>query len=343
MILAALMLLVGAVSFWRLGEGQFVLDEEVSLAHAQESWAGVWHVATRSDPNMSLYYACLKIWTGIFGDSVPAVRSLSVVAAVSCIPGVYALGARLFGVSGGLIAGLLISTNVFFLEYAQLARSYTLVTLLVTLSSYFFVSEFQRPGASNRVGYVVSSVVAFHAHAFAIWVLLVQALILVAFKRRAALTRTWFATFALTAALIAPMAYAMKRTGGSGLYWIEEPTLGAIPATYAQLAGNSFLQLAIVVAACVLALRRAASSKALAFGLAFTASWAFLPTLATFAVSEVLQPVLVAKYLIVSLPAFAVLAAGAIVSVRPIAGILFTCSLVALSLLEVREYYDWAA
>jgi mannosyltransferase len=268
------------------------------------------------------------------------VRSLSVVAAVVCVPAVYALGARLFGTPAGLLAALLISTNVFFLEYAQVARSYALVTLLITLSSYFFVAEFQSPGVSSRSGYVLFSVLAFHAHAFAIWVLLVQLLTLVAFRRREAVTRTWLIAFGLTGVLIAPMAYAMKRTGGSGLYWIEDPDLGAIPATYAQLAGNSFLHLAIVIAACVLALRPAAHSRPLAFGLAFTASWAFLPALATYVASQVGQPIFVAKYLIVSLPAFVLLAAGAIVNVRPrVAAIVAACLLVALSVPELRSYY----
>jgi uncharacterized membrane protein len=336
------MVLVAALSSLRLEQRLFVLDESVSLRHAQESWSGVWRIATWFDPNMSLYYASLKIWTGIFGDSVVAVRSLSVVAAVLCVPAVYALGVRLFGTPAGLLAALLISTNVFFLEYAQVARSYALVTLLVTLSSYFFVAELQHPSISSRVGYIAFSVLAFHAHLFAIWVLLVQLLVLVAFKRREALGRTWLATFGLTFALIAPMAYAMKRTGGGGLYWIEDPDLGAIPATYAQLAGNSFLHLAVVLTACLLALRQVADSKPLAFGLAFTASWAFLPALATYAASQIGQPIFVAKYLIVSLPAFVLLAAGAIVNIRPArAAVVAACLLVVLSVPELRGYYDW--
>jgi len=336
------MALVAALSTLRLGERLFVLDENVSLDHAHESWGGVWRVATRLDPNMSLYYAGLKIWTGIFGDSVVAARSLSVVAAVLCVPAVYWLGMRLFGTPAGLLASGLIATNVFFLEYAQVARSYALLTLLVTLSSCCFVAEFQRPTVSSRAGYVLFSALAFHAHAFAIWVILVQLLIVALFKGREALNREWLTAFGLIALLIAPMAFVMLRAGGSGLYWIEEPDLGSIPATYAQLAGNSFLHLAIVLAACALALPRAARSRPLAFGLSFTASWAFLPTLATFAVSELVQPTLVAKYLIISLPAFVSLAAGAIVNVRPArAAVAAACLLIALSLPQLQTYYNW--
>jgi hypothetical protein len=342
-IVAGLMVLVAGLSSLRLGQRTFVLDEEVSLAHARQSWGGVWRVATESDPNMSLYYAVLKIWTDLFGESVVAVRSLSVVAAVLCVPAVYALGVRLFGTPAGLLASVLIATNVAFLEYAQYARSYALLALLTVLSSYFFVAEFERPGIPSRVGYIVFSALAFYAHAFAIWMLLVQLVTLAVFKGREAISRTWLVTFALIALLIAPMAYTMLRYGGGGVDWIEIPDLGAIAivSTYAQFAGNSFLHLGIVLVACALALRRAAESKRLAFGLAFTAALAFLPALATYAASELLQPLFIAKYLIASLPAIVLLAAGAIVNVRPVwSAVLAACLLVALSAPELYMYYD---
>lgn len=342
-IVAGLMVLVAGLSSLRLDQRLFVLDEEVSLAHARESWGGVWQVATEADPNMSLYYAVLKIWTDIFGESVVAVRSLSVVMAVLCVPVAYALGARLFGIAAGLLASVLISTNVSFLEYAQYARSYALLALLTMLSSYFFLAELERPRISSRVGYVAFSVLSFYAHAFAIWVLLVQLLTLGVFKGREAMSRTWLTSFALIALLIAPMAYWMQSYGGGGLDWIENPDLGAIAilSTYAHFAGNSFLHLGIVLVACALALRRAANSERLAFGLAFTAAWAFLPALATYAASEALRPLFIAKYLIVSLPAMVLLAAGAIVNVRPVRGaVLAACLLVALSAPELYMYYD---
>ena len=56
------MVLVAGLSSLRLDQRLFVLDEEVSLAHAQQSWGGVWEIATHTDPNMSLYYAVLKFW-----------------------------------------------------------------------------------------------------------------------------------------------------------------------------------------------------------------------------------------------------------------------------------------
>ena len=61
-----------------------------------------------------------------------------------------------------------------------------------------------------------------------------------------------------------------------------------------------------------------------------------------FAASQVLQPIFVAKYLIVSLPAMVLLAAGAIVNVRPrVAAVVGALLLIALSIPELHSYYDW--
>lgn len=341
-IVIALMLLLFGLGLLRLQHRMVTFDESVSISYAHESWVSLWHIVTRSDPNMSLYFAALKIWTGLFGDSVLAIRSLSVVAAVLCVPVVYAIGVRLFGVFAGLLAGLLISTNVFFLHYAQEARAYALVTLLTALSTYFFLVEAERPGRWSRAGYVASSVLAFYAQFFVIWVLLVHVGTLVATKRRAALSRSWLACYGVMTALAAPMVYVvLTRRAWGTIAWIEEPGWGAIPATYAQLAGDSFFHLGAVVALCMIALRRAAHSQRLAFGLAFTAAWAFLPVLAAFAVSQV-GPAFLAKYLIISLPAMMLLAAGAIACLRHVsAALAAACVLVALSVPKLLSWYGF--
>jgi mannosyltransferase len=292
---------------------------------------------------MSLYYLLAKAWTGAFGDGVVAFRSLSVVAASLCVPVVYAIGVRLFSVSAGLFAGLLVATNVFFLRYAQEARGYALVTLLSALSMYAFLALLEAERASRwlRVGYVLCSVLAFYTHFFASLVVFVQLLTLVAKRGRAALDRAWLACYGAMAILAAPIAYSALTLDGDPIGWLAKPDLGAVPATFAQLAGDGFLQLGAVIAFAVVASRAAMRSTRLAFGLAFTASWAVIPVLVAFAVSQV-KPIFLAKYLIVCLPAVALLAAGAITSLRPAAAALAAaCLLLVLSGNELRGWYDF--
>jgi mannosyltransferase len=339
-IVVALTVLAGLLGFLRLGYRAVNHDESITIDYARGSWLSLWHTVAGADPNMSLYYGLVKLWTSAAGDSVLAVRSISVLAATLCIPVVYAIGTRLFGTSAGLLAALLVATNVFFLRYAQEARGYALVTLLTAIATYVFLVELEQSRGWSRVAYVVSATLAFYVHFFAVWVVLIHVLTLVAARRRQALRRSWLVCYAAIAALVAPMVYVVLALGNDPIGWVAKPDAGAIPATFAQLAGDSFLHLGVVVAVSVVALRWAVGST-LAFGIAFTASWAVIPVIGTFAVSEV-KPIFLARYLIVCLPAVALLASGAITSLRPtVAAIAAAFVLVALSGPELRTWYGF--
>ena len=85
------------------------------------------------------YYLLLRGWLHL-GDSVAWIRGLSVIFAVAAIPAIFLLGRKMLGTSFGLISALLLSVNAFQVRYAQEARSYSLLVLLLIVSSYFFVS-----------------------------------------------------------------------------------------------------------------------------------------------------------------------------------------------------------
>ena len=314
-VVVGLTLLTLGLGFIRLDYRALYVDEAISMGRARESWGSIWDTVTGEDPNMSLYYLLLKSWTAIVGHSWFAVRSLSVLFAALTVPVVYAIGKRLFGTSAGLVAALLLATNAFFLRYAQEARAYSLVALLVALSSYFFLLELDRPGRRTRAAYAVTCVLAFHAHFFAVWVILAQVVVLLATRRRAAFTAGWLVTYGTVALLTAPMAYAALTLGHDPIAWIAEPGWWAIRDALAQLAGDSFRQIYAVVLLCLLALPLALRSPRLRFGLAFTGAWVALPVVAAFAISQ-LKPIWVSKYLIVSLPGLTLLTAGAIASFR---------------------------
>ena len=176
---------------------------------------------TSHDPNMGLYYVLLHFWTRVFGYSEAAVRSMTVVLAGFAVPVMYLLGRRLFGRSAGIVAALLLAMAPFFVQYEQTARSYALVVLLVLLSSYFFVAELERPSRATLVAYVLASVLAVYAHYFAAFVLVVQALTLIAVKRRGAVTATWLSAAVAIVALCIPAAVFAHRAGSSNISWIH--------------------------------------------------------------------------------------------------------------------------
>ena len=272
--------------------------------------SGLWTVITSHDPNMGLYYVLLHFWTRVFGYSEAAVRSMTVVLAGFAVPVMYLLGRRLFGRRAGIIAALLLAMAPFFVQYEQTARSYALVVLLVLLSSYFFVGELEKPSRATLVAYVVASVLAVYAHYFAAFVLLVQALTLIAVRRRGAVTVAWLSAAGAIVALCIPAAVFAHRAGTSNISWIHTPGLGTLFHLPTDLAGSRLLALALGVLACYGFARALADRQGWQAG--FVAAWLIVPVILVFAVSRLGRPLFVAYYLIVVLPAFVLLASAGV-------------------------------
>lgn len=336
--IAALTILGFALASYRLGTKSMGLDEAVSADHARLGLSGLWTVVSSRDPNMGLYYVLLHYWVRVFGYSEAAVRSMTVVLAGLAVPVTVLLGKRLFGRAAGLVAGLLLALGPFFVQYEQTARSYALVVLLVVLSSYFFVTELEKPSRATRVGYVLASTLAVYTHYFAAYVLLVQLLTLLAVKRRGAFTREWLTAAVAVAILCAPEAVFALRAGPGNISWIREPALSSLVKLPSNLAGGISLAAILVILACYGFVRAVADRQGWQAG--FVAAWLVVPVILDFAVSKFVQPLFVTYYLIVVLPAFLLFAAVGVVRLpwRAV-GLIVLGLLVVLSALGIRDWY----
>ncbi|TMM11398.1 MAG: hypothetical protein E6F98_10950 [Actinobacteria bacterium] len=331
-------LFVGRKSFWE--------DEGSSWAFAQGSVSNLKHAVLHVDPNMTLYYGLLHLWLHV-GDSEGAIRALSGIFAVLTAPVIYLLGVRLFGPIAGALAAVTFAVNAFIVEYAQEARSYSLVTFLVSLSSYFFVSELLRPSRRTRVGYVAATVLAMYAHFFAIWVLLVQLLTLVVFRRDVLLTRRCLSVVVAIGLGYLPAAAQIARFGHANIAWIPRPTFRTLVHISARLAGGHWALLLIALASAALLGRSAVRQTAAQWRIGFVLMWLLLPVLLSFVLSFV-ETMFYPAYLIVSVPAVALVVGGGLAALvergvleRAIAAVVLV-AILALSGMELHQWYTTA-
>ena len=298
------MALAFALGIARAGTKSVWLDEAISDSYARQSLGQFWQTVSHVDPNMSLYYLLLRPWVAVFGDNEAALRSLSAVFAALAVGTLAVLGRRLFDRATGLVAGLFLAMDAFFVQYAQTARSYTLVVLLVLLSSYFFVGELEGPSRANAVGYALSSALAVYAHYFAAYVLLTQLVTLVAIRRREALTRRWALIGGSVIVLVTPEIVFAARAGTHNITWIIPPKLwdlGNLPVLllYSRAIGTTLVCLAVYAVARQLR-RRGATARG-GWQIWFVTAWFAVPVLLAFAVSFSL-PMFTPYYLLVALP-----------------------------------------
>ncbi len=95
-----------------------------------------------------LYFVLVRLWAGVFGDSVVAIRSFSALCGCLLLPVTYGLALALFQRRRvALVATALVAVSPIQLIYAQEARMYSLWTLTVAVAALWLLRalQYQRP------------------------------------------------------------------------------------------------------------------------------------------------------------------------------------------------------
>jgi uncharacterized membrane protein len=289
------------VAFFGIDSKSFGLDESTSVYYSHFDFGALSRLLTRVDPNMSVYYFALKGWMGLFGDGETSVRSMSAIAGALAVVGLYYVGTAIRGRLVGVTAAVLLMLNAFHVQYAQTARAYSLVTLLVILSTLFFVLETDRPSRRVRIAYVLTSTLAFYAQYFAALVIAAQLLSIVAVRGRAAFTRERIADVLAIAGLCLPGLIIAASVGASvRLDWVNPLSFDQVRWTLVALGGQSALVLislaALGIFGLVVGVRRREVWPHL-----LSALWFALPIVVTLIVS-LRSPMFVSRFLVVCVP-----------------------------------------
>ena len=134
LLLALLLRLISlSQSFW--------LDEAISANVVKNySFSGIISTFSPSDFHPPLFYLLLKAWSLLFGTSVVGLRLFSVTASVLAGLFLYQTAKLLFGNKTALWSTALFMFNPLFVYYSQELRMYSLVTLFLSISTYYFMS-----------------------------------------------------------------------------------------------------------------------------------------------------------------------------------------------------------
>ena len=153
----------------------------------------------------------------------------------------YYAGSKLIDKRVGILASILVLVNPLNLYYSQEARMYTLTSLLILLSSYFFFKLLlSEKDATRPILYVLTSTILIYTHVVGILVLGVH--LLFGFFYSIQKERTKLKTVLLCYAGILmlylpwiPNFYHTFSTGGAT--WMSAPTLSTGICTYIDLIG----------------------------------------------------------------------------------------------------------
>ena len=337
--LLALSLICGLGAWLRLyslGTKSLWLDEGVSAMIARLSWPEFWNLLQWREGNMALYYLLLRGWVHI-GSSEFALRSLSAIAGVLTLPAIYLLGRGLHGRFAGLLAALLLALHPFHLRYSQEARSYALLGLTLVLAAYFLARAVRSSSDKDWTAFVLFCALSIYLHFLAVFVVMALLLSLLFLPTQAVGVRKWLGILSLLGLLTAPAAWYVFTHRDIGLIdWIPEPSWPLVARCATALAGVGGIAGILYAAVCVLPLvwrriQSPASGPEAPCGLwALPALWSVVPGLLLFGAS-LYRPVLVERYLLMSVPGVVLLASYAVAHLQdrlrlPVAALLVLVS-----------------
>lgn len=98
---------------------------------SRESWAGLL-AEVAQDVHPPSYFAFLRLWTGLLGDSEVVLRLPSVLAGTAAVPLTALLGRQLYGGGAGTVGAWLVATSPFLVLLDREARSNSLLVLAAT-------------------------------------------------------------------------------------------------------------------------------------------------------------------------------------------------------------------
>ncbi len=353
-LLLAVLTLAGAwLRLSHLGSKSLWLDEGATVALARASWQHFAWVWWYGEANLqTVYFLLMRGWIHL-GQSEAWIRLPPALFGIASVPLIFVVARKFLGDVPALASAALLAFNPTHVSYSQEARSYTLTIFLVLLSAYYFVRAAESDRRKDWAAWTLVSVLAFYSHDFAALVLIAQACSLF-FKAKPAPWRPVVICGVVILLAALPSLTYVFRASPENLHFLWMPRPSAKEFWHlAMFFGGGGAKVAVAVILWIAGLlaiwrsRRFSASDEFWRGMLIVL-WAVLPPAIT-ALTSLLHPMFLQRYMIFSLPA-TILLAGLGVSVlgRWHVGLVLVAALCAMSIPTIfrdysKPFEDWRA
>jgi len=323
LLLTLITLFAAFIRLYALADRGFWLDETFSVDFAQKSLPNLLSFR-EGGANMPLYHLLLHFWMNL-GNSEFLLRSMSVLFSVATIPFLYAIGCRLFGTPAGLIAAWLLALNAFHLHYAQEARSYALVVLLTTISTFLLIRNLQKPPSASWTLYGIFLSLTVYGHLLGFLVAVAHGLAVLCLPPRSIPWKGLVRSVVCFVLLTLPLALRVLQAKVDPLNWVPKPDASLVLSYLILCAGNGG-ELLLLLNATVIALLILQSARSWWRDGRSMENWSYLLLLFWFmaplaiALSiSVFRPSFVPRYFLYCLPALVLTVSAGLSRIRPLA------------------------
>ncbi|MGW1888750.1 glycosyltransferase family 39 protein [Streptomyces sp. NPDC002004] len=292
-----------AIGAFRISSPQLYTDELVTWDVARRGLGQIMATLHNVDSVHGAYYLLMHWWIALFGDSVQSLRLPSALAMAGSAAAVALIGQRLFGRSAGMYGGLLFALVPAVSRYAQEARSYPLVVLLSAVATFLLLRAWEAPRSRRRwAAYALCVAAVGVLHLLSLTILLGHLAATAVRDRKERGVLDGFGLAAMAGVICAaPLALSGSSQVQRQLWYVPHPDAGDLLGIWPKLFASA-LCAGAVIALAVTAPKKRRDAFVLCAGLAV------LPPLTLWAVSQGHISYFRFQYLLITLPAWAVLA-----------------------------------
>lgn len=332
-----------AARLWRLTASCLWFDEIFGVHAARMKWAEMLKFVAADIIHPPLFYALLKLWIGIGGESLLWLRLLPVILSTAALVPVVLLCRELrLRANEVNLTITLLAVSGYLIKYAQEVRMYSLLFLLTCLSLWLFVKYINAAKPNILLlALATANLLLIYSHYYGWFVVLIELLVLLCWWRNKAVK------FLLTTVVLClsylPWLYliTISKEPGRGLAqnigWVPRPGPGDLAQFFSMLNAPFFfrqssastindvwgLSLSLIVFGVPLGLlvRRnlKGSNDTDKRVIWWLISFAFLPVVFAFLLSWVMQhSIWGTRHLIIAAAPYAALASIALFRARPI-------------------------
>jgi mannosyltransferase len=328
---------IGGPSLWR--------DEAYTKDAIGRSVSQLFALLGHTDAVHGAYYLLMHVIAAAAGTSVTALRFPSLVAMVVATAFTAAIGRRAAVLAQradpagrvgrrvpaltGLLSGLVFATAPFMTYYAQMARSYAIVTMFATISSYLLLRAYPDGRWRWWAAYAAAVALTGLFNLFGLLILVAHGVTLLLTNARgeSSLGRRigrvplrWLAACAAPLIVLVPLVAVSFRERAQ-IAWVSRPDASTVERLFENFAGSrvlilpvALLVLAGIAVACLTDDWRPLNPVAIAL------PWLTVPPFLLIAGSFV-KPVYIERYIEFCLPALAILVAAGLTGLaRTMAG-----------------------
>ena len=167
--IAAILAFATILRLFKMTAAAIWFDEAVAITFAALPWPDMFG-RLPDDILPPLYFAVLKAWRGVFGDSVIALRTLSIAFGVAAV---WLCHAFVLDIGGGRTfartAALFVAVNPFQIHYSREVRMYAMGVCLVLLGSVLLARALMRRELRWWIGYGIAAAASLLTHYYLVF------------------------------------------------------------------------------------------------------------------------------------------------------------------------------